>query len=257
MAQLRLRYGGYKHPDSEAAVRIERSVQRTDAGQIHGILETWVITGRLEADTQAEMTTKIQALEAAYRQQADVISLQFADTGNDTAHVMQIGNMLSPIEVIQPPSYPIGEGPQYAGYRDYQIVIQGLVDAGQINADLLAWDETIEISGGYPRDVLVQTLNTPPIRQRAALFTPCIVRQFGSATSNLGWPIPPPYRFNVFTEAVLLENAVQKRGDQGKFVNGRRVGTIYTSAWSYAFGLPFLVNPPGSRRPLAMPTSLT
>jgi hypothetical protein len=167
---------------------------------------------------------------------------------------MRSSNMLSPIEVIVPPSFPVGEGAQYAGFRDYAIVVQGLVDSGQRPGGLIQWDETIEVSGGWPKDVLVQTLNTLPIRQRAAMATPTIVRQAGSATSTIGWPLRPAFLFNIQTEAVLLDYNYSKMGERARFVNGVKKGQYFRSAWSYTYGLSLL---PGyeARGPRTLPVA--
>ena len=249
MAQLRLRYGAYRHEASEAAVQIQRSLERTDAGEIYGVRETWSITGRLHGDTQTELSTNLAALEQAYSHTAESMALEFADGSGSTVHRIDPGDLLSPIEVIQPPSYPIGDGAQYCGFRDYQITVHALVKVSGGQPDLLAWEETYEMSGGFPRDVLVQTLNTPPIRQRAALATPFMVRQFGSATSGRGWPIPPLFLFDITSQAVLVENVVQKQGEKTTFINGVQKGQLYRTTWSYSFALPLPMAVPGPRRP--------
>ena len=259
MAKLRLRFGNYTHPDAEAEVAILREAVFGETGEINGIQETWNITGRLEADTQAALTTSIQALEAAYTKQVDEISLEFADTGNDTAHSMKTSEMRTPIEVVQPVSYPIGSGAQYAGFRDYQIVVRGTKNTttGAQNASqgLVQWEETIEVSGGYPRDVLVTTINTIPIRQRVAEYTPCIIRQFGTAASTMGWPLRPATMFDLNTQAVLLDNSFQKHGEQVTLANGVKKGQLFAVTWSYAYALQLYFVPAGPRRPLYMPVS--
>ena len=257
MSRLRLRFGTFLHEDAEAAVEISRDAQRTDSGQIYGILETWAIRGRLEADDQATLTTKILQLEAAYKLQVDEMSLEFADTGLDTAHSIKASNLLSPIEVIVPPSYPIGEGAQYAGFRDYQIVVQAIVDTGQLPGGLVQWEETIEVSGGWPKDVLVHTLNTLPIRQRAAQATATIVRQYGSATSMIGWPMRPGFMFNIETEAVLMDYSYQKRGERVSLIGGSKKGQYFSASWSYTYGLSVLpgFEARGPRRPLSLPVT--
>jgi hypothetical protein len=268
MALIRLRYGDYKHKMAEAAVSINRVALRSDAGQIYAFEETWAITGRLQAESAEALTTEIENLEAAYAKQVNKIALQFVDAdtddGVDTAHVMNVADMLGGIEVQQAPSYPDGIGAQYTTFRDYQITVTGQTKPRggaqtDANSGLVAWEQTVDISGGYPRDVLVQTLNTYPIRQRAAMATPSVVRQYGSASATQGWPFPPDFLYNVFSEAVILENSVTKRGEQTQMVNGIQKGALYTTAWAFAFGLPTprgFLDVPGPRRPPFIRVSL-
>lgn len=256
MAQLRLKYGSYTHPDSEAAVSINRTGLQNDEGIIWAIQETWQINGRLEGDTQAALTDAIRALESAYSKSVSKVSLQFADTGADTAHVLTLTNAISPIQVIQPPSYPTGLGAEYSTFRNYQIVIQGVNQVGNLlQSGLIDWTETIATTGGYPRDVLVTTLNTAPIRQRVAQATPTIVTQQGSAAAWTGWPIPPSFRLDIFNTAILLGNSVAKT-TQAQSVAGAKM-TVYRTAWQYTFAVPILLRLPGTLRPASVPTSLT
>ena len=255
MAKIFLQYGSYQHELSDAAVSIQRVGVPNEAGQIFATRDVWSIQGRLEGTTQADLTTKINALESAYNQQASKVSLKF-EGGADTAHVMDIQNMLSPIQVTQMPSYPIGAGAEYTTFRNYTIQVEGLVKTGLAQSSLIFYRENVQTSGGFPRDVLVTTLNTPPIRQRIADFTPFIVRQTGRAISLVGWVIAPPPKLNILSQAVLIDNTYTKLGPTETFANGVRIQSRFESTWSYILAAPLQITVPGTRRPLSAPTTL-
>jgi len=256
MSQLRLRFGSYIHPTSEAAVAISRESMLNDEGIVWAVREMWTIEGRLEAESQVEMTDKIEKLETAYAQPVSYIALEFANTGNRTAHYANNSNLVTPIQVISPPSYPNSYGAEYSGYRNYMIVVEVVKQtANALNSHIVDWQESIGVSGGYPRDVLVQTINTLPIRQRAANQTPCIVTQVGSAASYSGWPVEPQFLLNIQTEAVLLGNSVDKTTSGAKIGGTSGTVTIYRTDWNYAFALPVRIRLPGRLRPAAIPVS--
>lgn len=255
MATTFLKYGNYEHALADAAVSIQRFGVPDDTGTIYANREVWTVQGRLEADTQAELTTAIESLENAYAVQAGEIALRF-EGGTETAHKMNVSNMLTPIQVSQAPSYPIGTGAEYSTFRNYTIQVEGLVRTGAARNDLLFYKEDIQTSGGLPRDALVTTLNTPPIRQRVADFTPFFVRQSGRAISLRGWVIPPAPKLNIINEAVLLDNTANKLGPTETFSGGTRIDSRFESNWSYTLATTFRVDVPGTRRPVTAPTTL-
>lgn len=255
MSKIYLKYGNYEHALGEAAVSIQRTGVSSDAGVIYANREVWTINGRLEADSQSELTAAINSLETAYNQQVSEISLRF-EGGSKTAHSMNISNMLSPIQVTTAPSYPLGEGAQYSTFRDYTIQVEGLVKTNQSSSALLFYQENVEASGGHPLDIHVTTLNTVPIRQRVADSTPTIIRQSGRAISLLGWVIPPGPKFNIAIDAVLLSRTEAKNGPIETFVGGKRVDSRFESTWQYVMSINRPVLIPGTRRPLSALTTL-
>jgi len=258
MSQLRLKYGSYAHPASEAAVSIHKEGLLNDEGEIWAIRQVWDITGRLEADTQAELTTKIKQLEEAYNKRVSRVALEFANTGAATAHVMDGSNTISGIQVLRPPSYDNPIGAEYSTFRTYSIQIEAVTQTGSIiGGGIINWEETIAVRGGFPIDVLVTTINTLPVRQRVAGASPTTVRQTGSCSAYGGWPIAPAFILDVTNVATLIDNTVAKttagvriQGTSGKV-------TVYTTTWDYTFGMQTQnVSLPGTLRPASIPVSL-
>lgn len=259
MSQLRLKYGSYTHPDSEAAVAIHKEGLINDEGEIWATRQVWDISGRLEAESQSELTTKIKALEAAYNTPVSRVALEFSNTGNATAHVLDDSNTLSGIQVLMPPSYPNPMGAEYSTFRNYVIQIEAVTKTGSpIGGGIIDWEETIATRGGFPRDVLVTTLNTLPVRQRVANATPTIVQQTGVCSAYGGWPVPPPFILDVQSVAVLIDNVVAKTTAGVRIEGTRGKVTVYTTNWDYTFGMQTQnVSLPGKLRPAAIPVSLT
>jgi hypothetical protein len=258
MSQLRLRYGSYLHPASEAAVTIQKEGLLNDEGEIWAIRQIWDIQGRLEGDTQAELTTKIEALENAYNTQVSRVALEFTNTGAATAHKLDASSTVSGIQVIRPPSYPNGFGAEYSTFRNYTIQLEAVTQVGSITGQgVINWTETISVSGGTPRDIFVTTLNTLPIRQRIAEATPTFVRQVGQCSSYGGWPIPPAYLLNQ-NVAAIMDNNVAKTTEGRRLQGTRGKVTVYTTNWDYLFSLSIQgLRLPGTLRPASIPISLS
>jgi hypothetical protein len=259
MSQLRLKYGSYTHPDSEAAVSISKEGLLNDEGEIWAIRQVWDISGRLESDTQAGLTTQIKNLEAAYASKVSRVALEFANTGAATAHVLDDSNTVSGIQVTVPPSYPNPLGAEYSTFRNYFIQIEAVVQTGSLlSGGVINWEETIAVSGGFPIDVLVTTINTLPIRQRVAQASPTFVNQSGQCSAYGGWPVPPAFILDTTSVATLVAKDVAKttagiriEGTSGKV-------TVYTTTWNYTFGLQAQnVSLPGRLRPAVIPVSLS
>jgi len=231
MAQIRLKYGDHSHELSDAAVSISRVGEFNDAGVAYANRVVWRIQGRLEGDTQAAITTNINALEDAYNKQNQDISLQF-DDGTNTAHAITIKDTLDGIRVSAAPSYPIGEGAEYATFRNYTIVVEALVKTSQLNSALVTWTETVSTSGGNPRDVVIETLNTLPIIQRTANATAFIVTQQGRAVGLDGWPEFPTF---VLANAAILRNGRSRRSPRDVLVGSRRYRSFWEVTWNYVF----------------------
>jgi hypothetical protein len=221
-----------------------------DEGEVWAIRQVWNIQGRLEADTQVEITSKINALESAYNRRVSEVALEFNNTGARTAHSMQAGNTLDGIQVIMPPSYPTSFGGEYATFRNYQIQLEGVTRVGSpLVNNIIDYQETIEVSGGHPLDVDVMTINTLPVRQRIAEATPSIVRQMGIAESYNGYPFPSLRILTIPTAAILTDRVAKTT--RGQRMQGTRSRVrVYTTNWEYAFSLPTQgLSLPGPRRP--------
>lgn len=190
-----LKYGDYQHPDNEIALTITSERLRNEALQGYGLRHRWTIQGVLHGDTVAELTTKIAALELAYKERAKPLAL-YVSAGVLTAHAVDAGSgtlqSFSGVEVVSGPVYPDSSGAEYTTYRKYQIELEfQTVDGGQIA--YLSWQQSLALSGGGPRFVYLQPILGLPQKQQVAESTPYNAVQQGSAIGILSYPpVPQP-----------------------------------------------------------------
>lgn len=248
MTQIRLQYGDYEHPLSEAAVSISRRPEFDDSGNDFAIRNIWSIQGELLGTSQADISTQIQQLEDAYSQQNRNVRLEF-EGGQATAHQINVQDTIDGVRVSAGPSYPVGQGAEYANFRTYTIQIEALVKTGK-GTSLIFWDEVVGSTGGQPRDILIETLNTIPIRQRVADATTVIVTQTGRAMSNIGWPIAPA---PVLPNEAILQQRITRRAPQETFSDGFATRRLWETTWSYVIATAVRVNVRPNFRPRIWP----
>jgi len=239
MGQIRLRYGTFLHELSDAAVSISKVAEFSDSGIPYANRNVWNIQGRLEGDSVADITTKIKALETAYnKSHQSPFRLEYIEdsTVTPTAHEIKIENTFDGIRVTAAPSYPDGTGAEYANFRNYAVTVEALVKTGQADADLILFEEEVETSGGRPRDIVIETMNTYPVMQRVADHTAYLVSQRGRAIGLTSYPTVPPY-LHPLGIAAILSNRVARRSPRETLVAGRWLRHFYEVSWSYVMAL--------------------
>jgi len=223
-----LKFGQYAHANNEVGIVMSRGSLRDQYGIIYGYHTTWTIRGILQADTQADITTAIAALEAAYSSEGKDAILYLDDGITATAHKLLDGPSFGGVKVKDGPNYPNGVGAEYSTFRTYEITLEasyGFNNAG----GLTQFDEVIAMFGGGPRWILIQTLNGPPQRQQTADMTPFYAQQSGSATGVLTWPEPGS---PLFPEH---EHRDRRRIVLAGPVASPEAGRSWGVSWSYEF----------------------
>jgi hypothetical protein len=186
-----LQYGDYHHGDNECEISIIRTPWKNNFGDTIGYTERWNVKGRLlatGADLVENLTMQIQDLIMAYEKKGkDVILL--ANT-TPTAHKMYDENTFGGVQVIEMPTFPDGNGAEYATYRDYTLALE----ARFINDDaenLMSYSESISMQGsGRGRFVILEVLDGAPVKQKTSSRTACRLIQEGEATGLNEWPAP-------------------------------------------------------------------
>lgn len=226
-----LKYGNYQHDVADAAVVIRRETVRNDQQQPVGLKEIWDIQGKLQADTQAELTTAITALKNAYLVQYRDIGL-YLDDGTPTSHLILNRNTTSGVIVTAGPSFPEGSGAEYSTFRTYSITVEAELKATDL-PDLLTWQEVLSFQGGGPRKLFLQPLTGPPQEQIVAQQTPFRATQTGSAVGRLRYPNPA----NPLWPAAEHrdQRQVTRRGPKQSLTPGRPLSYEFTVEWSYQF----------------------
>ena len=228
-----LRYGNYDHALAEAAVVIERSTLQSEDGVPYAVRERWLISGVLQAESQLELTEAIAALCAAYAAPAEEVSLRQGDGATLTAHRLRASDTLGGIRVVMPPSFPAGEGAEYSRYRSYRVVLEADVRLHARDAEILAWSESLEFSGGGPREVYLELRNGPPQRQTVSQETPFRVVQQGRAVGLTGYPLiaTPLWPAQEDRPERRIRHLLPRTVGHGR----DRTATEYEVTWSYSF----------------------
>jgi hypothetical protein len=189
---VKIKYGRYTHADQEATISIAKRKEISETGFAVARIESWTISGQLQADSVAALTTAIRALEAAYEDDNQDIGLYTAG-GVATAHVIRRRDA-DYIRVLGPPQYPDGSGGQYVTYRDYQVSLEiriPLTRAGA-NDDLESWSESVEIVGdGGPITKFAPVVDGLWDKQITNTRSIVTITQSGTAKGRSGYPIPP------------------------------------------------------------------
>ncbi|HEX4132483.1 MAG TPA: hypothetical protein VHZ24_20800 [Pirellulales bacterium] len=224
-----LAYGSYRHALGEVALTIQRDATVSDDEILFGWRETWSIVGRLHADTPDDLTAAIQNLEAAYRRTRQDVVLYLPDGTTASAHQMRNADTVGGIRVIRPPSFPSGRGAEYSTFRTYSIQLEADFLDSSDETGLLAWNETLNFSGGGPRWVYLPTLQGRPVRQQLQAATTFKVTQSGRAVGLRGYPTPP---------APIWPTAWHQEQGGVTRVLPHRVGSNnaqYEVTWTYSF----------------------
>ena len=194
-----LTYGNYSHPNGTCAVVTSSNTVFTASG-IPAMTTTRVgIEGNLLADSSlstaaaltADLTTKIQALEAAYKQ-VGVDLILTDENGTLTAHVIRNSETLGGIRVIEPPHYPYGSGAEYANYRRFRVGLEAdILPTGGNQPIYLMFQETLTLSGGGPEYAWTAPIIGMPQRQIVRQQITYRAVQSGFAVGFRQRPTPP------------------------------------------------------------------
>jgi hypothetical protein len=193
-----------------------------------GTTERWTMRGMLEGSTVAEITTAIQTLEAAYSTNGRDLILYQSDGTTETAHKILSAQTMGGTRVTKLPSYPSGEGAEYATFRRYEIVVEA--DYAVWDQNLVAWIETVSYRGrGGEVWRLMPVLVGPWPRQTLHTNSPYSAVQRGRAVGQFSYPVAPP---------PLWPLDEHRDAGGGEYSGPRRHGntfTDYETTWEYTF----------------------
>lgn len=222
---MQLWYGSYAFPPNGVTIAISRQAKLAESGARYGHTERWLVRGLLEAIGQAAITLAIQTFERAMS--TDYQDLVFRmDGGAASAHQALNSSTFSGVRVVGPPSYPVGQGAEFATYRTFEVTFE--FDVLYSQASLISWTETVTKSGGGPLITFFTSLNALPQKQTLALATPFVARQAGSALGVTSYPAPAlpnwPQALKKYPE--ITERAPKRSGNNL---------TEYRIDWVYEF----------------------
>lgn len=228
-----LRYGSYTHAQHEAAITIVTDVTRDEFDLPLRATERWSIRGELHGDDQTALLAAMAALEAAYSEDGNDITL-LCDDASTVAHRIVSSDTDTGVMVTRRPSYPIGVGAELSTYRTYEIQVEASYDVREDNGAILSYTETLRFSGGGPRHVLHELRNGVPQLQQVSQATVYTATQSGEALGfNDYVTAPPPYwGAPIFDQP----NSSVAYGTPKRKGNGRDVVfREYPTSWTYQF----------------------
>lgn len=230
-----LKYGDYSHTAGEVTLQgIIREGIGSDEGVVYAIKERWNIEGMLQitdqgtpAANQAEMTTAINALKAAYATNGKDIGF-YDDSGNLTAHSIKSSATERGVQVVQQPSFPEGRGAEYSVFRSYTLAVEAQFSyTGGGGGSVLSWSEAVSYRGtGGPTWGFLVPINGPPQQQLLTQQSTHWAYQRGRAIGRSNYPNPAPPLWPVLEHQEMrdIEYAVPSGQSLQRSV-----------AWSYAF----------------------
>lgn len=211
-AYAQVKYGSYTHDAGNVKLSISRKSARED----------WIIEGKLTG-TESELTTKINALIAAYSTNGSTLKL-VSSSGSDSAHVL-VGATIETIE------WPDSTSPEYATCRTYRITAWGPINGGEntLSPGEVTFQETLSIEGGGARFVMVATFDGPR-KQEIDGVAPYRAVQSGFSKSQTGYPTPPSPLFA--SDEHVDQRRIEKKGPPRQVAGST---TVYEVSWTYVF----------------------
>jgi hypothetical protein len=236
-------YNGHAHPPGQASAQFHFDAVLSEGEQIVAYKARADITGMLigkgesPAETQADLTVQIQALQDAYVNGGDLILI--LDDGSQSPNSIINSATLGGTRVVQKPSFPDGGAAQYATIRNFAIAIEAEVPTIDGATALWSFEEslTFEGSGGPAYDVIevVQGLAVP---QQLKQFTAARAVQSGRAVGYLG------YWTQMFADPIFPALEQQQFRVQ-QAMSAKRTGSssniafkMFPSIWRYTFKSP-------------------
>jgi hypothetical protein len=234
-----IRYRNYTHDEGEVAFEINQVANLNPAnGVIDTVTHLWTLSGELlvtdGSDNQAELSTRINALAAAYSVPGgDLVFL--LDDGTASSHLIRSNATIGGTKVL---SFDWLNGPaEYSNHRSYRITLRADY-AVPPNSGLTYWKETYEFSGGGPKIRHQESVRGRPRAQTIKKFTIYRARQFGTIVGQYTYPAwPSPLWPN---PPILLTDLTRKSSDSPTptGTSGRYRFKDYSRSYSYEFEGP-------------------
>jgi hypothetical protein len=235
-----IQFGNYKHADNETALSTHQERVANAEGVFSLKRVVYQIRGRLQSDSQANLTAALLALEQAYTQENVNLTLFQNDGVTPTAHVINAAQCLSVRARVQP-SYPTSEGAEYSNYRNYEIQVEALMPANPLEP-LVSFTETVQLIGGGAEYLLQEAVVGPSTPVQLQEQSPYIAIQVGSATGTFGFPAlaTPLYPQGILSPKRQI--VIPSGPTRESFGPGGPSFSRYTISWSFFFESPQPIN---------------
>lgn len=234
---MHLTYNGYPHAENEVWFNINKGVTFSPRGRRERQKERWDIMGSLTGDDEADLTSKMQALENAYSTNGGDL-LFYGNNSQLTRHTLYSAGTINGTRVEKfqwlPGNRGIwGSGTEYVNKRSYHIVVTA--DILWSEGNLYFYRATLSGTGTCgPKKIWMPSLTGSPQLQYTQAYTTQRIVQSGMNIGLTGFEPPDGPLFPPDFEH-LDRRQVTKISPQEVNVN---VSLKFGVRWSYFFESP-------------------
>lgn len=219
-------YNGYSTAIQSASATESRTAWK-ERGVNIGYTQRIEIAGRLDAVSQAALTTAMATMEAAYDDDANDLTVFLDDGATPTAHFLDTSASFGGVRIVEGPSW-IDEPGAYVTWVRFRLMAEAQFKyAGSSN--IKSYTESLRTFGGEARRVYVELLSEPPQPQELASYTIYNAVQTGQAVGITTWVNPPSPKWP--TNLINGPADVEYSGPV-RFGNS---WTDYVTRWTYQF----------------------
>ena len=197
------KYGDYSHSQAECSVRTELVSVFDQYQRRIGTRIRYTVLGVKRGTSQADLTTKLNALAAAYNTDGNSFGLYLDDGSTATNMVVADSNVFGQTRVVVPPSMisgPWSGRPEYANQKTYYLVLEAETRVGE---GYFAWKSRIVRKGtGGPKWVYSPQQDGDAQKQTLQTATTVWFIQTGAAIGRKAYVTPdsPQYPTNEHEE---------------------------------------------------------
>lgn len=195
MSSTFVSYNGFAHPagTTDCAVRFdavlnegEQIVAYKARADIKGLV---ISQAGNAADSQAQLTAQIKAIQQAYVNGGDLVL--FLNDGSRSPSSILNSQTLGGTRVVSAPSFPELRGAQWVTYLDWTAAIEAEVPTIQGGTALWSFEEAVIFQGtGGPATDVIECVQGPPVPQTLRQRTAMGAVQEGRAVGYLAYAQP-------------------------------------------------------------------
>lgn len=210
--------------------RVEKGGILGPRGTFLGSRERWLVQGKVRADSQAALKTKVDDRKtlfspANYDRDVEFFFNNGSSSSGDklVASGSANGVVISPVVWGEPQFSPMTE---WVAYRTYSFTIEAEYP---LNSNtIISYVETVELIGdGSPDYVVLEFLTEVPVAQFTKATTKVAFRQWGRAVGLLDYPTYP------IPVGTPKPHGGIRLGKQAALQVGRKVSRGFGITWSY------------------------
>lgn len=204
---MQLYYGDYAHDANSVQLTTRHEILRAETGARYGFKKIFNINGEIYADTQAELTTALDALVEAYSSNGEDLILK-DNSANDSHITILNADSASGVMITDGPNYPNLSGAEYTTFVTFSIAAEAEFITGDDEIPYETYTETIAVVGnGGPKRVAKAVATGAPVRQQTRQRTVISATQSGTATKT-GGNVPPPFPLLAFNSLILINETI-------------------------------------------------